>query len=93
MATSMKLKFNKYKEQCSLILAVAIIFYLRFKMNLVHFYYTNVHASDACNYVEKLVILYLIFTISMLRIHLKWTQVKKLVILIMSKVWLSKMMT
>ncbi|BBG96965.1 BED zinc finger, partial [Prunus dulcis] len=31
-----------------------LFFYLRFKMNLVHFYYANVHGSDACNYVEKL---------------------------------------
>lgn len=53
MATPMKLKFNKYKEQYSLIVAVVVVFYPRFKMNLVHFYYAKVHGSDACNYVEK----------------------------------------
>ncbi|KAK9951399.1 hypothetical protein M0R45_006841 [Rubus argutus] len=53
MAGPMKVKFDKYWEDCSLVLAVAIVFDPRFKMDLVEYYYDRLHGFDAHKYVER----------------------------------------
>ena len=53
MAGPMKVKFDKYWEECSLVLAVAIVFDPRFKMDLVEYYYDRLHGFDAHKYVER----------------------------------------
>lgn len=46
MATTMKLKFDKYWRNCSLILSVASVLDPRFKLGLVHFYYSSIYGRD-----------------------------------------------
>ena len=48
----MKLKFEKYWNECCLVLAVVVVFDPRYKMSLVEYYYNKIHDSLAVTYVE-----------------------------------------
>ncbi|KAL4555140.1 hypothetical protein LXL04_037751 [Taraxacum kok-saghyz] len=52
MANPMKLKFEKYWNECCLVLAIAVVFDPRYKMSLVEYYYNKIHGSLAVTYVE-----------------------------------------
>lgn len=52
MADPMKIKFEKYWNECFLVLAVVIVFDPRFKMSLVEYYYTKIHGSLSVSYIE-----------------------------------------
>ncbi|KAL4578341.1 hypothetical protein LXL04_014462 [Taraxacum kok-saghyz] len=53
MATPMKLKFEKYWDECCLVLSVAVVLDPRYKMNLVEYYYNKIHSSLAASYIEN----------------------------------------
>ncbi|KAL4559929.1 hypothetical protein LXL04_032075 [Taraxacum kok-saghyz] len=52
MANPMKLKFEKYWNECCLVLAVAVVFDPMYKMSLVEYYYNKIHGSLVVTYVE-----------------------------------------
>ena len=47
-----KLKFKKYREECSLLLAIAIVLDPWFKMDVIHCYYNN-HIYGVDSYMSK----------------------------------------
>ncbi|KAL0361035.1 UNVERIFIED_CONTAM: Zinc finger BED domain-containing protein RICESLEEPER 2 [Sesamum radiatum] len=49
----MKEKFDKYWEECCLILAVAVVFDPRFKMDLVQYFYTRIYGDNAYSYIQR----------------------------------------
>ncbi|KAI5658555.1 hypothetical protein M9H77_27348 [Catharanthus roseus] len=53
MASPMKQKFEKYREESCLVLGIAVVLDPKFKMNLVEFYYDAIYGSDAYRYVER----------------------------------------
>lgn len=53
MVNPMKIKFDKYWNECSLVLSVAVVFDPRYKLSLVEYYYNKIHGSLAISYVEK----------------------------------------
>ncbi|CAH1413396.1 unnamed protein product [Lactuca virosa] len=52
MANPMKIKFEKYWNECSLVLSV-VVFDPKYKISLVEYYYNKIHGSLAISYVEK----------------------------------------
>ncbi|KAA8525689.1 hypothetical protein F0562_007544 [Nyssa sinensis] len=53
MAGPMKEKYEKYWDKYSLVLAIAVVLDLRFKMDMVQFYYNKIYESDAGKYVQR----------------------------------------
>ncbi|KAL6142841.1 hypothetical protein ACLB2K_061117 [Fragaria x ananassa] len=53
MAVPMKEKFDKYWDECSLVLAVGVVFDPRFKMQLIEYYFEKLHGSEAYEYIER----------------------------------------
>ncbi|KAL0399542.1 UNVERIFIED_CONTAM: Zinc finger BED domain-containing protein RICESLEEPER 1 [Sesamum radiatum] len=53
MVSPMKEKFDKYWEECCLVLAVAVVFDPRFKMDLVQYFYTRIYGDNAYSYIQR----------------------------------------
>lgn len=53
MAAPMKLKFEKYWDECCLLLSVVAMLDPRYKMSLVMYYYNKIHSSLAAPYIEN----------------------------------------
>nr|XP_027126005.1 zinc finger BED domain-containing protein RICESLEEPER 2-like [Coffea arabica] len=53
MAGPMKEKFEKYGEECSLVLTIAVVLDPRFKMDLVEYYYRQIHGHNAEKYIQR----------------------------------------
>lgn len=53
MVGPMKEKFDKYWEECCLVLAVAVVFDPRFKMDLVEYFYTRIYGANAHPYIQR----------------------------------------
>ncbi|KAK1257912.1 hypothetical protein QJS04_geneDACA017749 [Acorus gramineus] len=49
----MKQKFNKYWEDCSLILAIAVVLDPRFKFGLVEYWYVKFYGDEASRYIMR----------------------------------------
>ena len=53
MAASMLQKFDKYWSGCHIVMAIAAIFYTRYKINILEFYFPLMYGSEASNEIEK----------------------------------------
>ncbi|KAK1262103.1 hypothetical protein QJS04_geneDACA020360 [Acorus gramineus] len=53
LAAPMKQKFNKYWEECSLILAIAVVLDPRFKFDLVEYWYVKLYGDEASRYIMR----------------------------------------
>ncbi|KAK1280524.1 hypothetical protein QJS04_geneDACA024144 [Acorus gramineus] len=53
LAAPMKQKFNKYWEECSLILAIAVVLDPRFKFDLVEYWYVRLYGDEASRYIMR----------------------------------------
>ncbi|XP_071902621.1 zinc finger BED domain-containing protein RICESLEEPER 2-like [Coffea arabica] len=53
MAILMKAKFEKYWEQCSLVVAIAVMLDPRFKLALVDYYYNTLCGEGGQRYVDR----------------------------------------
>ncbi|KAL0282765.1 UNVERIFIED_CONTAM: Zinc finger BED domain-containing protein RICESLEEPER 1 [Sesamum angustifolium] len=53
MVSRMKQKFEKYWDECCLVLAIAVVFYPRFKMNLVEYFYSRIYGTEAHLYIQR----------------------------------------
>ncbi|KAL3523930.1 hypothetical protein ACH5RR_016764 [Cinchona calisaya] len=53
MAVPMKEKFEKYWDECCLVLAIAVVFDLRFKLALVEYNYNAIYGENAKKYVDR----------------------------------------
>ena len=53
MAGPMKEKFEKYWDQCCLVLDIVVAFDPRFKLDLVEFYYYKIYGHDSTKYVDR----------------------------------------
>ncbi|KAK1307979.1 hypothetical protein QJS10_CPA09g00982 [Acorus calamus] len=49
----MKQKFNKYWEECSLMLAIAVVLDPRFKFDLVEYWYVKLYGDEASRYIMR----------------------------------------
>ncbi|KAL0378515.1 UNVERIFIED_CONTAM: Zinc finger BED domain-containing protein RICESLEEPER 2 [Sesamum radiatum] len=49
----MKQKFEKYWDECCLVLAVVVVFDPRFKLNLVEYFYSKIYGTDAHSYIQR----------------------------------------
>ena len=54
MVGPMKENFEKYWEDCCLVLGIAVVLDPRFKMDLVEFYYSEIYGNDAFRHVERI---------------------------------------
>ncbi|CAL5353396.1 unnamed protein product [Camellia sinensis] len=53
MAGPMRVKFQKYWEECSLVLAIAAVLDPRFKMDLVEYYFGLIYGADANKHIQR----------------------------------------
>ena len=53
MAILMLVKFEKYWDECSLVLAIALVLDPRFKMDLVQYYYDRIYGDNSDRYVQR----------------------------------------
>ncbi|KAK4492557.1 hypothetical protein RD792_003369 [Penstemon davidsonii] len=53
MSGPMQEKFDKYWDECSLVLAVAVVFDPRFKMQIVEYFYGEIYGSNALPYIQR----------------------------------------
>ncbi|KAL0386037.1 UNVERIFIED_CONTAM: Zinc finger BED domain-containing protein RICESLEEPER 1 [Sesamum radiatum] len=53
MVSRMKQKFDKYWDECCLVLGVAVVFDPRFKMDLVEYFYSRIYSTDAHSYIQR----------------------------------------
>ncbi|CAL5407309.1 unnamed protein product [Camellia sinensis] len=53
MAGPMRVKFQKYWEECSLVLAIAVVLDPRFKMDLVEYYFGLIYGADANKHIQR----------------------------------------
>ena len=53
MAESMLAKFNSYQANVSVVMTVAAILDLRYKMKLLEFYYPNIYSDNSDLEIEK----------------------------------------
>ncbi|CAL5322271.1 unnamed protein product [Camellia sinensis] len=53
MAGPMRVKFQKYWEECSLVLAIAVVLDPRFKMDLVEYYFGLIYGVDANKHIQR----------------------------------------
>ncbi|KAL3533453.1 hypothetical protein ACH5RR_006974 [Cinchona calisaya] len=53
MAGPMKKKFEKYWDECCLVLAIAVVFDPRFKLDLVEYNYNAIYGKNAKRYVDR----------------------------------------
>ncbi|KAL3519951.1 hypothetical protein ACH5RR_018100 [Cinchona calisaya] len=53
MAAPMKEKFEKYWDECCLVLAIAVVFDPRFKLALVEYNYNAIYGENAKKYVDR----------------------------------------
>ncbi|CAL5360825.1 unnamed protein product [Camellia sinensis] len=53
MAGPMRVKFQKYWEKCSLVLAIAVVLDPRFKMDLVEYYFGLIYGVDANKHIQR----------------------------------------
>ncbi|KAL3533471.1 hypothetical protein ACH5RR_006992 [Cinchona calisaya] len=54
MASPMKEKFEKYWDECCLVLAIAVVFDPRFKLALVEYNYNVIYGQNAKQYVDRI---------------------------------------
>ncbi|KAL3528226.1 hypothetical protein ACH5RR_012882 [Cinchona calisaya] len=53
MASPMKEKFEKYWDECCLVLVIAVVFDPRFKLALVEYNYNSIYGENAKKYVDR----------------------------------------
>ncbi|KAL0317397.1 UNVERIFIED_CONTAM: Zinc finger BED domain-containing protein RICESLEEPER 1 [Sesamum angustifolium] len=53
MVSRMKQKFEKYLDECCLVLAIAVIFDPRFKLDLVEYFYSRIYGILARSYIQR----------------------------------------
>ncbi|KAK4383694.1 Zinc finger BED domain-containing protein RICESLEEPER 1 [Sesamum angolense] len=53
MVSKMKQKFEKYWDECCLVLAIAVVFDPRFKMNLVEYFYSRIYGTEAHLHIQR----------------------------------------
>nr|DAD19684.1 TPA_asm: hypothetical protein HUJ06_021148 [Nelumbo nucifera] len=53
MANRMKQKYDKYWDECSLVLAIAVVLDPRFKMEIVTYYYNLIYGEIAERHVTR----------------------------------------
>ncbi|CAL5328080.1 unnamed protein product [Camellia sinensis] len=53
MAGPMRVKFQKYWEECSLVLAIAVVLDPRFKMDMVEYYFGLIYGVDANKHIQR----------------------------------------
>ncbi|XP_028116569.1 zinc finger BED domain-containing protein RICESLEEPER 2-like [Camellia sinensis] len=53
MAGPMRVKFQKYWEECYLVLAIAVVLDPRFKMDLVEYYFGLIYGADANKHIQR----------------------------------------
>ncbi|XAR55255.1 hypothetical protein NMG60_11035280 [Bertholletia excelsa] len=53
MVVPMRMKFKKYWEECSLVLAIAVVLDPRFKLQVVEYYYGRIYGEEAPMHVKR----------------------------------------
>ncbi|KAL0345468.1 UNVERIFIED_CONTAM: Zinc finger BED domain-containing protein DAYSLEEPER [Sesamum radiatum] len=53
MVSRMKQKFKKYWDECCLVLAVVVVFYPRFKLDLVEYFDSRIYGIYAQSYIQR----------------------------------------
>ncbi|XP_027093672.1 zinc finger BED domain-containing protein RICESLEEPER 2-like [Coffea arabica] len=61
VAGPMKEKFEKYWEECSLVLAIAVVLDPRFEMDLAEYYYRQIHGRNAEKHIQRVRITFVDF--------------------------------